>query len=342
LTGNATLKHLAKSWTLEVEPVKFIISNHDIGFQTFCPMGWGLRLAPEEVGFYRDILIDAARSLCSRYNKAARTIRSWGGSGSTEVTVIIDNMMNLELIMYAANVTDDPEEAKEFRDIAVTHAETCMKHHFRDDASSFHVVNYDGITGEVVSRGTAQGFCDSSAWSRGQSWGLYGFMKMYKWSGDEKFLKGSTEIANFWLTHPRLPADGIPYWDFNAGQPGYNRTWPLLPDRYPYDPSVFPISDYRDSSAGAIATSAFFHLYEFTKNITFLAAGIDGLRSLGSKDYWGEPGKNGHFVLRHTVGSFPSGRGVDVAVNYADYYFYEALGLYRNFLEAEKRKREGL
>jgi hypothetical protein len=153
-------------------------------------------------------------------------------------------------------------------------------------------------------------------------------------------MEWSTELGDFWLSQPRLPADSVPYWDFNGGQPGYERVWPLQPDKYPYPPDVFPVSDYRDTAGGAIATASFFEMYKYTGNITFLAAGIDGLHGLAGKNYRVKRGNSCHLLLGHYVGSFPEGHDVDVSVTYTDFYFYEALGYYREWLNAEKERRK--
>jgi chondroitin AC lyase len=345
LTKNATMKHWAKAWTLELEPVKYITSNHDIGCSIVTAFEWALRLAPEEIGFYRYIVIDGARSLASRFNKAVGCIKSWEGAHSQtgkvwQFPVIIDNMMNVQLLMLGANLTDDPEEAKEFREIAISHSEKTRQNHIRADHGSFHLVNYDGVTGEVLDRGTVQGWSDDSTWVRGHSWGMYGFARMHRWTGDPRFIKWSTELGDFWLSQPRLPADGVPYWDFNGGQPGYKRVWPLQPDKYPYPPHVFPVSDYRDTAGGAIATASFFEMYKYTGNITFLAAAVDGLHSLAGKDYLVERGNACHLLLQHYVGSFPAGYDVDVSVVYADFYFLESLQYYLEWLNAEKNRRK--
>ena len=115
-------------------------------------------------------MIQSAKSLASRFDPKVGCIKSWD-SNKNEYLVIIDNMMNLELLFWATKVTGDSSYYK----IAVTHANTTMKNHFRPDYSSYHVINYNATTGEVQQKRTAQGFADESAWARGQAWGLYGY-----------------------------------------------------------------------------------------------------------------------------------------------------------------------
>src|SRR3546814_65077 len=157
-------------------------------------------------------------------------------------------MMNLELLFLASKLSGDPT----FKEIAIKHAETTLKHHYRPDYSSYHVVNYDPQTGEVLSKETAQGFSDNSAWSRGQAWGLYGYTLMYRETKNEKYLEAAMNMAQFYIGHDRLPADKIPYWDFNARQDGYKPNWDFDPSRFEEMP--------RDASAADITSSALIEL----------------------------------------------------------------------------------
>jgi unsaturated chondroitin disaccharide hydrolase len=126
--------------------------------------------------------------------------------------VIIDNMMNLELLFWATRHSGDSS----FYKIAVTHANTTLKNHYRPDHSSWHVVDYDPATGNVNVKQTAQGFADYSAWARGQAWGLYGWVVMYRATKNPVYLAQANAVAKFILNHPNLPADKVPYWDYNS------------------------------------------------------------------------------------------------------------------------------
>ena len=99
--------------------------------------------------------------------------------------MIIDNMMNLELLTWASRTGGNPK----CRDIAVKHADTTLRNHFRPDNSSFHVVDYDPLTGALVARQTHQGSADSSVWARGQAWAIYGFTVMYRETRDPRPLR---------------------------------------------------------------------------------------------------------------------------------------------------------
>ncbi|MCM5530137.1 glycoside hydrolase family 88 protein [Parasegetibacter sp. NRK P23] len=287
-----------------LEKEQFNKTTHDLGFMMFCSFGnvYLKNPTPE----YKQILINSAKSLASRFNPTVGCIRSWD-SRNNDFLVIIDNMMNLELLFWATKETGDSS----FYNIAVTHANTTMKNHFRPDFSSYHVINYNATDGSVKQKKTAQGYSDASAWARGQAWGLYGFTVMYRATKDKKYLEQAEHIADFILNHPNLPADKIPYWDFNA---------PDIPKAL------------RDASAGAVMAAAFMELYKYTgkeKAKTYYNAGETMIRSLSAAPYNAAPGTNGGFILQHSVGHIPQGTEVDVPLTYADYYYVEAMKRYK-------------
>lgn len=316
-------KQAALKWTEALEPLKKLTNHHDIGFLMYCSFGNAYRLTGNDD--YKDVLVESARSLCTRFNEKIGCIESWNyrkawnGKDEWFFPVIIDNMMNLELLYFATKVTGDSLFAK----IANKHAETTARNHFRDDYSSYHVVNYDEETGKVLHRATCQGFSDNSTWARGQAWAIYGYTMAYRETKNLDFLDMAIHTADFWLNHPRLPQDGIPYWDFNAGQDGY------IPD-WNYDPQRFKVIP-RDASAAAIAASAFLELAGYVENgEKYFKAAEHILQSLSSSDYLAEPGSNCNFILKHSVGSIPHGVEIDVPLVYADYYYLEALTRYRD------------
>jgi unsaturated chondroitin disaccharide hydrolase len=280
-------------------------NTHDLGFMMYCSFGNANRIAPNPE--YKEILLTSAKSLSTRFNPKVGCIKSWDSKPS-DFLVIIDNMMNLELLFWATKETGDSS----FYKIAVTHANTTIKNHFRSDYSSWHVVNYNPETGSVQQKRTAQGAADTSAWARGQAWGLYGFTVMYRETKDKKYLDQANHIAQFIINHPNLPADKIPYWDFNA---------PGIPNAL------------RDASAAAIISSALLELSQYAdkkwaKKYFNVAETI--LRSLSSEKYKAAVGTNGRFILEHCVGHMPNKTEVDVPLTYADYYFIEAMMRYKN------------
>jgi len=305
LTNDKELLRSAAEFTGPLEVEKFNGKTHDMGFKMMSSFGQGYRQTRDSA--YRNILIQSAKTLTKRFNEKVGALRSWDHSTDKwQFPVIIDNMMNLELLFWASRQTGDPQ----YYNIAVRHAETTLANHFRADYSSYHVVDYDTITGQVIKKNTHQGYSDASAWARGQAWGLYGFTMCYRETGIVSFLYRAEKIANFILHHPNLPDDKIPYWDFDAPQS------PLPP---------------RDVSAATIIASA---LYELAPNVPaqkayYLQSAETILESL-QKDYLSKPGTNKGFLLGHSTGSFPQNSEVDVPINYADYYYLEALLRQRN------------
>ncbi|MDP4261237.1 MAG: glycoside hydrolase family 88 protein [Bacteroidota bacterium] len=287
-----------------LEKEKNNTTTHDLGFMMYCSFGNANKMAPKPE--YKEILLTSAKSLASRFNPKVGCIKSWD-SKPGDYLVIIDNMMNLELLFWATKVSGDSS----FYKIAVTHANTTMKNHFRADFSSYHVINYNPVTGEVQQKRTAQGAADESAWARGQAWGLYGFTVMYRETKDVKYLEQAKHIANFIIHHPNLPADKIPYWDFNA---------PGIPDAL------------RDASAASIIASALIELSSYTdpeSSKEYLDITETILRSLSAVKYKAAAGTNGGFILQHGVGHMPNKTEVDTPLTYADYYFVEAMERYK-------------
>ena len=288
----------------------------------YCSYGAAERLASKPE--YKDILVQSAKSLCTRYNPTIKAIKSWnyreGWDGSKWFyPVIIDNMMNLELLFYASKVTGDPT----YRDIAINHANTTLANQFRDDYSSYHVVDYDQKTGKALHRQTCQGYSDNSTWSRGQAWAIYGYTMVYRETKDPKYLEAAENFTAYYLKH--LPKDLIPYWDFNAGEAGYTPQGKSYACVYEGKP--------RDASAAAIVCSALFELGEFTGKKKYSDKAIAMLKSLASEHYRAPLGANANFLIMHCTGSLPHKSEIDVPLTYADYYFLEALTRYKKMLK---------
>ncbi len=280
-------------------------TTHDLGFMMYCSFGNANLIEPKQE--YKDILLTSAKSLATRFSPTVACIKSWDGKPG-EYLVIIDNMMNLKLLFWATQVSGDSS----FYKIAVTHANTTIKNHFRNDNSSYHVINYNATTGAVQQKKTAQGFADESAWARGQAWGLYGYTETYRETKDSKYLEQANKIANFILSHPNLPADKIPYWDFNA---------PGIPNAL------------RDASAGAIMAAGLLELCTYVNKKDakkYFKAAETMLKTLSSAEYKAAAGTNGGFIIKHGLGHNPNKTEVDVPLTYGDYYFIEAMMRYKN------------
>lgn len=301
------LKQAAQLMTRRVEKQQYTTDNHDVGFMIFCSYGNGYRLTNDKT--YEQVIVNAAKSLSTRYSLVTGTIKSWDNQ-KWNYPVIIDNMMNLELLTQATKLTGDSI----FYKIAVSHADTTMKYHFRPDGSSYHVVNYNTIKGGFQERVTFQGYANESSWARGQAWGLYGYTMMYRETGKPEFLQHAIKIANFIANHPNLPKDKIPYWDFNA---------PNIPN------------EHRDASAGAVIASALVELSTFTDrklSKKYLSLAEQMICSLASSAYRAKPNENGNFILKHSVGFMAKDSEVDAPLTYADYYFVEAMMRYRKLI----------
>ena len=318
-TGNAGLEKTALDKLKDLEKEQYNKGTHDLGFMLFCSFGNALRLTGDSAA-YQPILETGAESLISRYNPNTKTIRSWNHN-TWKFPVIIDNMMNLEFLMQAAKTTGN----KKYEEIARTHANTTLKNHFRKDNSSYHVIDYNPENGEVLAKQTAQGAFDESAWARGQAWGLYGYTMMYRETKDKTYLQQAESIANYILNSKSLPADLIPYWDFDK-------------DKIPSDNKTYSRKDLRDASAAAIIASALLELSQYTngkKAELYLSKAESILKTLSSKEYFAKVAENGGYLLKHSVGALPLDSEVDVPLTYADYYYVEALIRYKRMLDGE-------
>jgi hypothetical protein len=249
---------------------------------------------------YRQILVEAAASLAKRYDPDVRCVRSWGSiNDTTKYEVIVDNLMNLELLLWGARNGGNGE----WRAMAINHGLRCgIQDLMRADGSTFHRAIYDPLTGDLKSRGTVQGACDACTWSRGQAWAIYGFTMIYRETGDTRFLDAARKTADYFIGH--LPADKAPYWDFSKSG-----------------------SEPRDSSAASIAASGLLELTrretDSTRKQTYLSAARDILASLSSPAYLAE-GTKYWSILMHGTRNKPAG-SYDTGLIFGDYYMLEAM-----------------
>lgn len=306
----------AKAFTVLLDSVKYITDNHDVGFMINCSYGNGLRLTGDK--YYKDVMMQATKSLSTRFNPLIGCTKSWGTKkGKWQFPVIIDNMMNLELLAEGSRLTGN----KKYLEMAVSHAKTTAKNHFRPDGSCYHVVSYDTVTGKPHAKNTHQGYADPSAWARGQAWALYGYTMMYRETGDKDFLAQAEKVAKYIAS--RLPEDGIPYWDFDDPRLTGIEMPAVKAEHYLRHTPV-----PRDASAGAIIASALVELSGFSdsrKGEDWLRLAEKILRTLSSEEYLAAEGTQNGFILKHSVGNMAKNSEVDVALSYADYYYVEAL-----------------
>lgn len=300
LTGDEKWIEPATIQTEALDTIQYFTNNHDVGFMIGCSYGNALRLTGKEE--YKEIIIQAARSLSTRFNPSTGVIQSWNANPKKdwEYPVIIDNMMNLELLFDATEYSGDST----FYNIAVSHADNTIKNHYRPDYSTWHVIDYNKTDGSVRHRNTHQGYNDESSWSRGQSWGVYGYVLCYRKTNNPAYLTQAERALEFIANHPNYPEDGIPYWDFDS---------PDIPNTY------------RDTSAASILASALYEISTYSSKMDYKEWADKIMLSLNRPEYRAETGENGFFILKHAVGSLPHNSEVDVPLNYGDYYFLEAL-----------------
>ena len=302
-TGDTHFRDRAVVWTERLAPNSTADTNHDLGFIMYCSYGNARRLLKTDR--YDAILVETSTTLCSRYNEGLGLIRSWGKRTETkDFRVIPDNLMNLELLEETSKFSGNAK----FDKVARSHATVTSKHHFRADGGCYHVLDHDQETKRVKGVTRGQGASTETAWSRGQSWSIYGYTMMYRETKDPLFLTMAQKCADFAVDNVNMPEDGVPYWDYGA--PG----------------------EERDSSAGSIMASGLLELSTFVpgaKGAKYRAFAVKALTSLASPAYFAAQGENGDFLLKHGVGAKPSGREIDTPLNYGDYYFLEGLMRFR-------------
>lgn len=310
LTKNEKFKTEAQYYTSLLDSAQYYKGTHDLGFILYCSYGNGFRLTADSA--YRQVMLNGAKTLMQRYNPRIGLIRSWDFNKDIwQYPVIIDNMMNLEFLLWASKVSGDAT----MKAACISHADKTLANHYRPDNSCFHVVDYDTITFMPRLKQTHQGYSDSSSWARGQAWGLYSYTMMYRETKDKKYLDQAQKIAAFILNHPRMPEDKIPYWDFDA---------PNIP------------SEPRDASAAAVIASALLELSPYApENKTYFVTAETILKNLSSDKYLAAKGENGLFILKHSTGNWPKKSEIDAPLNYADYYFIEALSRYAVLCEQD-------
>ena len=280
------------------------VYDHDLGFITFCSFGKGYE--QNHNATYRQTLLDAADSLATLFRPLVGTILSWprnvkmfGGHNT-----IMDNMMNLDLLFWASRHGGNPL----LYDIAVTHAKTTMKHHFRPDGGCYHVAVYDTLTGDFIKGVTHQGYADNSTWARGQGWAVYGYTMVYRYTHEKVFLDFAQKVANYYLSR-LLEGDLIPKWDFDDPDPKATK----------------------DASAACVVADALLELQQYVggqKGQQYREKAVEMLRQLSSPEYFS--GKRNDAFLLHSTGHHPAGSEIDASIVYADYYYLEALLRLRN------------
>lgn len=301
LTADPEWKELALDWTHDLERAADIRSDHDTGFRIYSSYGNAYRLLGKREHY--TMLLHAAAVLSQRFDSRIGAIKSWDWMNDRNFPVIIDNLMNLELLFEASRLSGN----QVWHEIALSHADLSLKHHMRDDGSTYHIVDFDN-QGNPIDKFTTQG-CNRTSpgcgefnvWTRGQAWAIYGFAMIYRYTGEERFLAGAKSAAKYFIDH--LPEDFVPPYDF-------------------FEP--VPSVRTKDASASAIAASALLELYRFTENDYYFESAYNILSSLSSPQYFStgtEISSLLKFSTRHR------GEG-NIGTIYADYYFIEAVVRY--------------
>ena len=302
-TGDPYWRSQAEARQTGLRRQRLDTSGNDQGFKLLTSFGKAHRLTGDNG--YRRVLLRGAESLASRFSPVVGATRSWGSGSSPDFTVIVDNLMNLELLFWASKHGGDPG----LYGMALSHALRTMRNHVRGDGSTYHVVDYSPSTGHAKRRRTRQGYARDSTWSRGQAWAVYGFTMAYRETGDRRLLDTARRTADWFTAH--LPPDRVPYWDFDA---------PGIPDAP------------RDSSAAAIAASGLLELASLEPDAAraarYRASAESIIGSLSSAEYIAR-GRPTEAILMHGTQDRPRG-SYDTGLAFGDYYFVEALLRYRS------------
>ena len=308
LSGHPRWQRPAAAFTETLAPEQFVTTTHDLGF--ILNDSYGLGYAQTQDPAYKAVIIQGARSLATRFSPTVGAIRSWDHNAQKwAYPVIVDNLMNLEMLFAASQLSGDTT----FAHIAKAHANTDMRYRFRPDGSTFHVLGFDPATGQLSRAGTHQGYADGTCWARGQGWAIYGYTMLYRETGDPRYLATARRAADYFLTQTARIADHIPYWDFN-------------------DPGIPNVP--RDASAAAVAASGLLELSKYVPKKAgkaYCQEATTMLRSLCSPAYLAEAGTNNFYLLKHSTGNMPEKSEIDAPLVYADYYFLEALWRYQHY-----------
>ncbi len=300
-TGDEIWKKHAVKWTESMEREKHNRDNHNNGFMMMPGFGNGYRLTGNE--HYREVLIESARSLASRYSDKVGCIKA-NEMKQWKYPVMVDTMVNIELLFWAAKNGGDPS----WHDMAVAHATNTMRYHVREDGSTVQIVDCDPETGDVLGHYTLCGLSGDSAWSRGQGQALYGFAVAYRETGNPEFLETAQRLADYFIE--KLADDPVPDWDNKV---------PNFPDTI------------RDSSAGSIASVGLFELQKLVKDQgnaqRYRMAATDIFVTLVINNYL-TIASNSYGLIKHATWKKPTDPQADTSLIWGDYNFLEALVLY--------------
>ncbi|WP_291526825.1 glycoside hydrolase family 88 protein [Bifidobacterium sp. UBA744] len=269
--------------------------DHDVGFLWLLSAVADWRLTHNESSRVRGLHV--ATVLAGRFNPAGRFIRAWNELGR-EGWAIVDSMMNIPLLFWASEETGDPR----FAEIARQHADTMLANVVRPDGSCNHIVCFDPLTGEFQEAPAGQGYAAGSSWSRGQSWGIFGFARAYRHTGDERYLDAAKRVAHYFCSQVALTG-GIALIDF----------------RQPAEPKLF------DAIASCVAADGLIELAELVPEAErgfYRSWALLILHAVTEKACDFDPGHDG--VVQLCSDKYHDGR-IHVPIIYADYFLLESI-----------------
>lgn len=300
-TGKEIYRNIAEQneKKLDADLMDYEKLDHDNGFKWLPTAVADYRVTGNRSSKNRGLL--AAGNLAGRYNCAGKFIRAWNDWPNSKVDrrgwAIIDCMMNLPLLYWASEETGDPRFSK----IAANHADTAMKAFIRGDGSANHIVEFDPASGEMIKSYGGQGYGEGSSWTRGQSWGLYGFMLSYLHTQNNAYLETAERIANYFIAN--IPDSGLIPVDF----------------RQPEDVKL------EDSTAAAIASCGLIELArqkDGRQQKIYLNAALKMLQALTKNSFnWNEEEDN---LLTKCTAAYHDEKH-EFSIIYGDYFFLEAL-----------------
>lgn len=305
-TKDEAVRKAAEGYTESLKGIAYRpCYDHDIGFLMFCSYGKGYEVNHSQE--YKDVILASADSLATLFNPIVGTILSWPREVKTRNwshNTIMDNMMNLDMMFWAAKNGGN----KLLYDLAVTHAKTTMKNHFRPDGSCYHVAVYDTINGDLIKGVTHQGYADHSMWARGQSWAIYGYTMVYRYTHNRVFLDFAQKVTDIYIKRLKETSDDlVPLWDMD-------------------DPRGVKGGAPKDASAACVVADALLELQQYVggeKGEEYKLFALQSLAQLSTDRY--QSGKKNVAFLMHSTGHHPAGSEIDASIIYADYYYLEAL-----------------
>lgn len=309
-TKDEAVRKAAEGYTESLKGIAYRpCYDHDIGFLMFCSYGKGYEVNHSQA--YKNVILASADSLATLFNPIVGTILSWPREVKPRNwphNTIMDNMMNFDMMFWAAKNGGN----KLLYDLAVTHAKTTMQNHFRPDGSCYHVAVYDTISGDFVKGVTHQGYSDDSMWSRGQSWAIYGYTMVYRYTRNKMFLDFAQKVTDIYIKRLKETSDDfIPLWDM--------------------DDSRGTMGAPKDVSAACVVADALLELQQYVggeKGEEYKQFALQTLVQLSTSKY--QSGKKNVAFLMHSTGHHPAGSEIDASIIYADYYYLEALNRVKN------------